>query len=166
MQPLHHGHIEIIKDSFNYVDELIIGIGSAQVSHEIENPFTGGERILMIKKALVEYDINMNKIYIIPLQDIKRNSLWVYHIKNLTPPFNKVFSGNPLVKRLFKEGGFEVLSPKLFDREKFSGRKIREKIMNDDEWKNLVPNSVYNIINKIDGVNRLKSINLKELNEY
>ena len=33
MQPVHNGHIEIIKQILEEVDEIIIGIGSAQLSH-------------------------------------------------------------------------------------------------------------------------------------
>ena len=45
MQPVHNGHIEIIKQILEEVDEIIIGIGSAQLSHELKNPFTAGERL-------------------------------------------------------------------------------------------------------------------------
>ena len=41
----------VIKRLVEEVDELIIGIGSAQLSHTIDNPFTGGERVLMMKEA-------------------------------------------------------------------------------------------------------------------
>ena len=37
MQPLHNGHIEVIKKILNEVDEIIIGIGSAQISHELKD---------------------------------------------------------------------------------------------------------------------------------
>ena len=30
MQPVHNGHIQIIEKTLNYVDEVVIGIGSAQ----------------------------------------------------------------------------------------------------------------------------------------
>ena len=44
MQPVHNGHIQIIEKTLNYVDEVVIGIGSAQLSHELKDPFTAGER--------------------------------------------------------------------------------------------------------------------------
>ena len=40
----------ILKD----VDEIILGIGSAGDSHTKENPFTAGERTLMVTKAIEE----------------------------------------------------------------------------------------------------------------
>ena len=42
MQPVHNGHIEVIKKTLEEVDEIVIGIGSAQKSHELKDPFTAG----------------------------------------------------------------------------------------------------------------------------
>ena len=74
MQPVHNGHIEIIKQILEEVDEIIIGIGSAQLSHELKNPFTAGERLMMLNQALAENDIERNRYYIIPMEDVNRNA--------------------------------------------------------------------------------------------
>ncbi|MDD3454709.1 MAG: adenylyltransferase/cytidyltransferase family protein, partial [Methanobacteriales archaeon] len=57
MQPFHKGHLEVIKRILGEVDELIICIGSAQLSHSLRDPFTAGERIMMVTKALSENNI-------------------------------------------------------------------------------------------------------------
>src|SRR3970040_1541422 len=44
-QPFHLGHLSMAKRILAEVDELVIGIGSAQYSHTPENPFTAGERL-------------------------------------------------------------------------------------------------------------------------
>ena len=165
MQPVHNGHIDIIKETLDEVDELIIGIGSAQLSHSLKDPFTAGERLLMIKRSLVHENIPPESYYIIPMEDIKMNAVWVSHVKMITPPFSKVYSGNPLVKRLFKEEGYEVYSPRLYNREELSGTVIRNRILNDEKWKHLVPKSTVDLIDEIDGVNRLKDLAEKEVSE-
>ena len=101
MQPVHNGHMQIIDKILEEVDEIIIGIGSAQLSHSIKNPFTAGERIGMVSQALAERGVDPTRYYIIPMQDINFNALWVSHVKMLTPAFTKVYSGNHLVKQLF-----------------------------------------------------------------
>ena len=35
MQPVHNGHLQVIDKILEEVDEIIIGIGSAQLSHEL-----------------------------------------------------------------------------------------------------------------------------------
>ena len=159
MQPVHNGHIQIIEKTLNYVDEVVIGIGSAQLSHELKDPFTAGERIMD------DADIDPKRYYIIPIEDINRNALWVAQVKMLTPPFSKVYSGNALVKRLFKEEGYEVYQPELFDREVLSGTEVRDRILNDGDWQSLVPKATADVIDEIDGVNRIKELSKKELSE-
>ncbi len=156
-QPYHFGHHEVIRQILNEVDELIIGIGSAQESHSIENPFTAGERILMISRALDELNVK-KKIYIIPLEDIYRNSLWVSHVRSMVPPFDVVFSNNPLVIRLFKEAGIKVVRTKMYKRVEYQGTEIRKRMLNGGNWEELVPKAVAKVIKEIDGIERIKEI--------
>jgi len=51
-QPFHLGHLSAVKSVLKDVEELVIVIGSAQYSHTTANPFTAGERLIMIRKAL------------------------------------------------------------------------------------------------------------------
>ncbi len=165
MQPVHNGHIQVIKKTLEEVDEIIIGIGSAQLSHTIVDPFTAGERVMMLTKALAENSINSARYYIIPIQDIQMNAVWVSHIKMLTPPFGNVFSGNPLVQQLFEEEGYDVDRPPLFKREKLSGTEVRRRMLEDENWKKLVPTSTAKIIEEINGIERLKHLAKKEVSE-
>ena len=166
MQPFHNGHMQIIKKTFEEVDELVIGIGSAQISHKITDPFTAGERIMMVTQSLAENNIDHKTYYIIPMEDISINSVWPSHVRMMTPPFRKVFSGNPLVQRLFEEGGYEVYSPPLYDRQTLSGTEVRHRMIHDKNWEELVPSSTCEIIEEIDGVNRIKHLARKEVSEY
>lgn len=165
MQPVHKGHINVIKDILEEVDEIIIGIGSAEKSHTNSNPFTGGERILMLTKALRESKIDPSRYYIIPLEDISCNSLWVGHVKMLTPPFTQVYSGNSLVQQLFDEEHIKVIQPPLFNRTEYSGTEVRKRILANKNWEELVPPSVVKVVNEINGVQRIHKLNQKEVSE-
>jgi len=154
-QPYHNGHHGIIKKIVEEVDEIVMGIGSAQLSHTLEDPFTAGERVMMITRSLKELDIIC---YVIPIEDINRNSLWVSHVKSMTPPFKVVYSNNPLVQRLFKEEGTEVRTLPLLNREEYAGEEIRRRILRDEKWEDLVPKAVVEVMEEIDAVERLKTI--------
>ena len=156
-QPYHLGHHEVVKRIIEEVDELIIGIGSAQESHSIENPFTAGERVLMISRALDELEIR-KKVYIIPLEDIYRNSLWVAHVCSMVPPFDVVYTNNPLVYRLFKEAGFRVLKPAMVNRTEYHGTEIRRKMLEGEDWEKYVPKAVVEVIKEIKGIERIREI--------
>lgn len=165
MQPVHNGHMEVIKQILNEVDEIVIGIGSAQLSHELKDPFTAGERIVMMSQALADAGIDASRYYIIPMQDINFNAIWVSHVKMLTPPFSIVYSGNPLVKQLFSEEGFEVRQPPLYDRVHLSGTEVRRRILEDLNWQDLVPDATIDLINEINGIDRIKNLSVKEVSE-
>ena len=165
MQPVHNGHMEVIKRILEEVDEIVIGIGSAQLSHEVKDPFTAGERVLMMTQALAEIDVDPSRYYIIPMQDINFNAIWASHVKMLTPPFSIVYSGNPLVKQLFAEEGYEVRQPPLYDRIHLSGTEVRRRILEDENWQKLVPKATTDLLKEIDGVNRLKNLSVKEISD-
>ena len=155
-QPYHNGHHYVINQIAKEADELIIGIGSAQMSHEPADPFTAGERVLMITGALQDLH---KPLYVIPLEDINRNVLWVSHVRAMTPPFHRIYSGNPLVIRLFHEAGIEVLSPAMYERATLSGTKIRDRIVRDEPWEDFVPPAVVRVIQEIDGITRIRALN-------
>lgn len=154
-QPYHLGHHQVLKQIAKEVDEIIIGIGSAQKSHEIDNPFTAGERVLMVSSALEEIN---TKHYVIPIEDIQRNSLWVSHVESMVPPFEIAYTNNPLVIELLKEAGIKVKQSPLFKRNSYSGTEIRRRMLEGNKWEHFVPEKVVEIIREIDGVRRLKTI--------
>ena len=155
-QPYHYGHQSVIEHIAEEVDEIVIGIGSAQLSHSPMNPYTAGERVLMITRAL-EQSVSL-PFYVIPIEDIQRNALWVAHARAISPPFNAVYSSNPLVVRLFNEAGTDVISPEMYIRENYSGTEIRRRMLAGDDWASLVPSVVADVIREIDGVGRLHDV--------
>ncbi|MGA1873375.1 MAG: nicotinamide-nucleotide adenylyltransferase [Thermoplasmatota archaeon] len=144
-QPLHMGHISIIETALKEVDELIIGIGSAECSYTMKDPFTAGERVEMILRCANEFGWK-GRLIPIPLRDINRYSIWVDHVVSLVPLFEVVFSNNPLTSRLFCDEGFRVKSTKIVDRKHFSGTAIRNVMSGGGDWKKYVPRSTAEVI--------------------
>ncbi|MCK4348318.1 MAG: nicotinamide-nucleotide adenylyltransferase [Thermoplasmatales archaeon] len=155
-QPFHNGHLKIIQNFTKKYDEIIIGIGSSQYGHTLENPFTSEERKLMIKKSLDDVDVKNYRI--IELPDIHNYPKWVSHVVSIVPDFDVVISNSPLTKRLFSEKGYTLEETPLYDRKECSGEKIRKKIINDGSWKDALPEPTYKIIESIDGISRLKEL--------
>jgi nicotinamide-nucleotide adenylyltransferase len=154
-QPYHLGHQLVLQKISEEVTEIVIVIGSAQESHCLENPFTAGERIAMIYGALGEL---RDRCYVIPLQDVKRNAVWVSHLISMVPRFDIVYSNNHLVVQLFSEAGVAIRKPPLYRREVYSGTAIRKLMLEGGDWRSLVPVSVASVIEEIDGVNRLANV--------
>ena len=158
-QPFHKGHLEVIKRIMKEVDELVIVVGSSQYSHRLDNPFTAGERITMIRKALEEEGIQLPKIWIIPVPDVHQHALWVSQIVGYSPKFDVVYANEPLTRRLFIEAGFNVEPMPMIKREVYLATEIRKRMLAGEKWKELVPSSVAKFIKDIDGEVRLRDLN-------
>lgn len=155
-QPFHNGHLKIIKDISKKYNEVIIGIGSSQYGHTIENPFTNDERKLMIERSLNKVGIKNYKIELIP--DIHNPPKWVDHVLSIISDFDVVITNNDFTKQLFSKKGYVIKETPLYKKDKYSGKVIRSKIKNDETWVNLVPTEVFKIIKRINGINRIKQL--------
>jgi nicotinamide-nucleotide adenylyltransferase len=158
-QPFHLGHLSAIEEVLKEVEELVIVIGSAQYSHNSSNPFTAGERLVMVRRALKEAGIDYSRLWVVPVPDVHLHMLWVSALEGYTPRFNVVYSNEPLTRRLFTEAGYEVKSIRFFERKLYVSTLVRERMLKDESWKALVPKSVADFIMEIDGVNRLRDLN-------
>jgi nicotinamide-nucleotide adenylyltransferase len=157
-QPFHLGHLEVVKLILEKVDELVIVVGSAQYSHTKKNPFTAGERILMIRESLKDAGVSLERVQVTPIDDVNVHGIWVSHVTSYTGRYDVVFSNDPLTSQLFKEAGVKVEGIPFFSREICSATEIRKRILIDQDWRALVPKSVGKIIDSIDGVKRVKML--------
>ncbi len=154
-QPYHRGHHRVVEQIAAEVDEVVVGIGSADQSHTLENPFTAGERIMMITRSLADLDL---VTYVVPIEDINRNSVWVSHVTAMSPHFDVAYSNNPLVIRLFDESGIEVRQSPMFERDQLEGENIRERMRADEDWRELLPEPVIETVEEINGITRLQHL--------
>jgi nicotinamide-nucleotide adenylyltransferase len=156
-QPFHRGH-EMVVDNIaedEDVEEVVVAIGSAQMSHSLRNPFTAGERVSMITKTLEDRDTT---VYAIPIEDLNRNAVWTTHVRSMCPPFGVVYSNNPLIVRLFEEEGAELRRSPMYERERFSGSEIRRRMLEGGDWRSLVPDAVEDVVDEVEGVQRLRDL--------
>ena len=78
-------------------------VGSAQKSHESKNPFTAGERIVMIRNALNEEKIDPSRYLIIPIPDATGHAIWTAYIDQAVPGYDVVYTNDRLTAQLFRE---------------------------------------------------------------
>lgn len=153
-QPFHCGHLEVIKLLCKEYEKVIIGIGSSQYKEMMDNPFSFDERKTMIQAALELEKIRNIQIHAIP--DIHDPPNWVAHVESLIDDFDIVITNNSFTTNLFREKGYLVKGTKIFQRDMYSGKEIRRRIIYDESWEHLVPQQIANFIHKINGVSRIK----------
>jgi nicotinamide-nucleotide adenylyltransferase len=157
-QPFHNGHLALAKQILSECDELIIAIGSAQFNFIDKDPFTAGERVTMIDQSLKEAGISPRKFYTIPIANYENNANWLNYLKMILPEFNIVYSGNDLVKLLIErqDPKIEVKKPMFIKKSGYNGTRIRSLMAKGKAWKKLVPPATAEVINEINGVERVK----------
>jgi nicotinamide-nucleotide adenylyltransferase len=160
-QPYHNGHHNVVQRIAEEVDELVLGIGSAGDSHSQHDPFTAGERIMMITKSLVDSDL---VTYAVPIEDLDRNSVWVSHVQSMSPDFDVAYSNNPLVIRLFEEAGVEVRQSPMYDRHVLEGTEVRDRMIAGDDWESLVPDAVVEVVKETGGLERIQRVSDSDSN--
>ncbi len=148
----------MVEKILEEVDELVIVIGSAQYSHNVDNPFTAGERLVMVRGALEEAGVDLKRVWIVPVPDVHLHMMWVAEVEGYTPKFSTVYSNEPLTHRLFTEAGYKVKAIPFYDRKVYSSTLIRAKMVKGQDWKKLVPKTVTALIQQMDGTNRLKDL--------
>jgi len=56
------------------------------------------------------------------------------------------------------EAGFQVEGISFLERERYAATYVREKILNGENWEELVPASVAQYIKRIGGVERIRNL--------
>jgi len=155
-QPFHLGHLAAVKFALSNVDRLSIGIGSSNRSGEKRNPFTADERREMILSSLDRADAEKIAIYYVP--DVNDHQKWTYHVDEIVPKYDVVFSNDDFTHELYEKRGIKVISVPLKQREILSGTDIRAMIAGDQNWGELVPEGTKKVLLKINAGDRLKNL--------
>jgi nicotinamide-nucleotide adenylyltransferase len=113
----------------------------------------------MIRDSLqADREINMDKIFLIPVPDIDIHSLWTHQVDLLVPRYNVIFTNDIFTRQLYIERGITVIEPAMYRREEFSATEVRTRIANGQEWKQLVTHQTAKIIEEIGGIERIRQL--------
>ena len=155
-QPFHLGHLDAVLFGLSRVENLFICIGSSNKSNERKNPFSAKERREMVTLSIEPSITDRIKIFDIP--DIGDHEKWTFEIDKTVPKYDVVFTNDEFTKTLFEKREISVISVVLKDREKFSGTNIRNLIIEDKNWRDLVPQGTRNVLDGINAKERLKNL--------
>ncbi|SRR5579884_890770 len=159
-QPFHNGHLVLAKQILNECEELVVAIGSAQFNYIEKDPFTAGERVLMIHRTFSSEKIDLARCYIIPVVNYENNAGWLAHLRSIMPPFDILYSGNEFVGHLalYQDPELKIAAPEFIKREEYNATGIRRLIAEGRPWEHLVPPAVASTIHEIGGVERIKML--------
>lgn len=155
-QPFHLGHLDALRFALSKVDKLWIGLGSSNKTLQKNNPFSAEERKEMILSSIDESMKQRIQIYFIP--DLENHIKWIELIDTLVPKFDIVFSNDELTRHLYSKRDVEVLSIPFVKRDILSGTNIRNLIISDQKWEDLVPEGTKIFLYNTSAKQRLKNL--------
>jgi bifunctional NMN adenylyltransferase/nudix hydrolase len=79
MQPLHNGHLALLRRALALAPRLIVVLGSANQARTPKNPFTWQERADLIRAALG--DEQAGRVAFVPMRDHYDEARWLHAIK-------------------------------------------------------------------------------------
>ena len=159
-QPFHSGHLALARQILGECDELVIAIGSAQFNFIEKDPFTAGERIVMVRNSLGEGGLDLSRCYIVPIANEDNNARWLANLKSMVPEFHFLYTGNEYVKHLARsqDALVKIRKPRFEKKADYNGSNIRGLMRAGGKWKSLVPAAVSREIERIGGVERVRML--------
>jgi len=139
-------------------DEVLIGVAAAADARTAKNPFSAGERNEMIRLALD--GAGMGPYRIIDLPDIHNPPVWAKYVAALVPEFDLVVAHSDETLGLFEEAGYQVRKATAYERDTYSGTRIRHLMIGFEQWETLVPPPVAEYLRGIDGPARVRRLAL------
>ena len=155
-QPFHLGHLEALQFALSKVDKLWVGLGSSNKPVQKNNPFSAEERKQMILSSIDNTMKEKISIYFIP--DIDNHVKWIEKIDTIVPKFDIVFSNDELTKHLYSKRSVQVIAIPFLNRNVLSGTNIRDLIISDQKWDNLVPQGTRNFLKNTSAKEHLKNL--------
>jgi nicotinamide-nucleotide adenylyltransferase len=149
-QPVHRGHVPVLRALCDLARQVIIGIGSSN-RYDFRNPFTLDERIDMIRLALPGRD----NYTLTPVPDLDDGPRWRLMVVALFGPLDLFVTANPYVSSLLAPD-YSVIKPVELvpedQRIAVDGSAVRREMAQGGGWRALVPEAIANYIaaNQLD----------------
>jgi len=137
-QPFHLGHLYLLKKSFEFIDKLVIGIGSASI-YDKNNPLSSWQRRLILKKVIEKESLSEKIIKIVELEDFFNDENWLENVKKQVDRFNLVIGNNEWTNKIMEKAGYQVKRLPYYKRYLYEGWRIRKLVKNNKSWQDRVP---------------------------
>lgn len=149
-QPFHLGHLYSLHRALEVAEDVVVGIGSANVRDEQNNPLSYEQRKEMMKKVIEEEGLSERVIRIVGIDDFPSDDDWAREVENKVGEFQVVVGNNEWTNGVLEKKGYKVAWSGLHNRDRLEGVKIRELLRREsEEWKYRVPKYLTAMIEKL-----------------
>lgn len=146
-QPFHNGHKYLIKKALEFCEEIIIGIGSSNVSDDT-NPYSFVKRKSFVKEFVKNENIGSQVKKIIAIPDHPNDDVWLSNVLKKSGEFDVSVGDNEWVNGIFEKAGIPVVRVGYYRRNMLEGTKIRKLMKSEEKWEDRVP---YYLVDRLTG---------------
>jgi nicotinamide-nucleotide adenylyltransferase len=154
--PPHHSHIDMTEAILKKVDRLIIAVGSSQLHDEKRNPFSGKERVRMMKAILKERGLPVRKIKVVAVETGDSYYSSVEKLVDACRPFDLLFTDKRVAIRMLERIYPSASQGNFRCRVRMHATQLRNAVAADRPWEHFTTKGVARIIRELDGVRRIK----------
>jgi nicotinamide-nucleotide adenylyltransferase len=161
-QPFHLGHLEYLRGAAERSDEIFVGITnpdparikpepSDPVRHLPEsNPWSYAERLLMVKAAARDLDLDLARVHVIPFP-VNEPELWPAYVPDGVTQYIRLFSdwGGTKIARM-RAAGYEVVVLDEGAEKEVAGADVRARMRQGLDWEHLVSPGVADVIRTLE----------------
>lgn len=138
-QPFHNGHLYLLRQALEQAEQLVIGIGSSNVSNH-DNPYFLTKRKKAIQEVIKRENLGKRIKSIISLPDIPDDDEWARRTLSKSGKVDVIISNNDSgVNVFFEKLGIPILRFSYYDREHLEGVKIRKLMRGGEKWEDRIP---------------------------
>ena len=149
--PPHRGHVALIERLAKSVDFLIVAVGNAEGRNTRRDPFSGDERVEMMRRYLKERNVRVKGV--VAVRDGETYASSVDNLFKKCGKFDVLFTDHKVFAGMVG-GRARVVGFRR--RGRISSTLLRDSIAAGKEWENLTGRSVVELIKKYDGVERIR----------
>jgi nicotinamide mononucleotide adenylyltransferase len=171
-QPVHNDHLTYILAGKARCEHLVVGVTNPDPvltmedaadparSASVSNPLTYFQRFQLIRNALREAGIGYDEFSVVPFP-VNRPELYRFYVPLDALFFLTIYDDWGRRKlELFRSVGLrtEVMWEKPIERKGLTAAEIRNRMMNNEPWKHLVPKGVAHLLTEWNVPDLLKTI--------
>lgn len=151
-QPFHRGHDYLLEYTLDRYEDVYVGIGIPDREGTFDNPLTYAER-----ERVVEACYDEAKVF--GVHDQGDDAAWIRAIEREVPDDIEAVTGNDHVAACFAQEGYGVDhldEDAMLDRDTYRGTRIREKIVDGEDWRHLVPGDAEAVLDDLGFAERVR----------
>lgn len=151
-QPLHGGHVQLIRRALAECGSVVVAVGSATEPPSLRNPFSFDERRQMLDAAFPG-------VRVVAVPDLNDDARWAAHCLALTGPVDRAYGNDEHSLGLLEAAGVRAVRPGLVRRGDWEGTRIRRMMRDGDEaWTRRVPHEVVPLLRGWDAPGRMRQL--------